>query len=68
MCGNCDTAYTSDDMKELDNITKHLKEEIEKETETMEMCAEHKDYNTASICQQRIIAYQRAIAIVKSYC
>lgn len=53
-------------MEKLENITRHLEEEIEKETETMERCAEHKDYDTANICQQRIIAYEKAIYIVNT--
>lgn len=53
-------------MEKLENITRHLKEEIAKERECMERCAKHKDYDTANICQQRIIAYEKAICIVNT--
>lgn len=54
------------DMEKIDNITRHLQEEIENERKCMERCAEHKDYDTANICQQRIIAYEKAIYIVNT--
>lgn len=53
-------------MEKLDNITRHLKEEIEKEREYMERCVTFEDYDTANICKQRIIAYEKAIYIVNT--
>lgn len=53
-------------MERLENITRHLKEEIEKEKSNMEYYAEHQMYGQAAICQTRIDAYEKAICIVNT--
>lgn len=56
----------SNELSAVENITKALQEAIETERKCMERCAKHKDYDTANICQQRIIAYEKAIHIVNT--
>lgn len=53
-------------MEKLKNITRHLNEEIEKERKSMERFVEHKEYAYAASCQERIIAYEKAIYIVNT--
>ena len=56
----------SNELTVVENITKALQETIETERECMERFVKHKDYDTANICQQRIIAYEKAITIAKT--
>jgi hypothetical protein len=65
-CDTCPDYKLYNHITSLDRVTGHLKEEIEKEQLNMEKCAEYKDYDTANICQQRIIAYEKAIMIVNT--
>lgn len=53
-------------MEKLENITKHLKEEIEKERSSMEYYAQRQHYDMAAKCMTRIETYERAIAIVNT--
>lgn len=53
-------------MKKLENITRHLKEEIEKERSSMEYYSERKHYDMAAKCMTRIEAYEKAILIVNT--
>ena len=65
-CDTCPDYKLYNHLTSLDRVTGHLKKEIEKERLNMEKCAEYKDYDTANICQQRIIAYEKAITIVNT--
>lgn len=56
----------SNELAAVENITKALQEAIETERKCMERFVKHKDYDTANICQQRIIAYEKAIIIAKT--
>lgn len=58
--------YYSNELSAVENITKALQEAIETERKSMERFVKHKDYDTANICQQRIIAYEKAIIIAKT--
>ena len=53
-------------MEKLDNITRHLKEEIEKERSSMEYYAERQCYDMAAKCMTKIEAYEKAIYIVNT--
>ena len=53
-------------MEKLENITKHLKEEIEKETQSMKYYTEHQMYGQAATCMTIIEAYEKAVIIVNT--
>lgn len=53
-------------MEKLENITRHLKEEIEKERSSMEFFAKHQNYSAAAKSQLKIEAYEKAILIVNT--
>ncbi len=53
-------------MEKLENITKHLKEEIERERSCMEYFAQHQNYSAAAKSQLKIEAYEKSIYIVNT--
>lgn len=53
-------------MEKLENITKHLKEEIEKERSSMEYYAQRQHYDMAAKCMTRIETYEKAIYIINT--
>jgi len=55
-------------MEKLENINRHLREEIEKERLSMEYYAERKLYTAAAACMTKIEAYEKAIYIVNTLC